>query len=55
MNRTKTQTNEKTKRKNKTKQNRQPEGLYIPGSGMLYLVEHFWVPNVHYSVVSGLP
>ena len=34
MNRTKTQTNEKTKTKNK-KQNRQPEGLYIPGSGML--------------------
>ena len=54
MNRTKTQTNEKTKTKNK-KQNRQPEGLYIPGSGMLYLVGHFWVPNVHYSVVSGLP
>ena len=55
MNRTKTQTNEKTKRKKKTKQNRQPEGLYIPGSAMLYLVGHVWVPNVHYSVVSGLP
>ena len=34
MNRTKTQTNEKTKRKEK-KKNKQPEGLYIPGSGML--------------------
>ena len=37
--------NKKTnkRKKQKEKKNRQPECLYIPD---LYLVGHFWIPNV---------
>ena len=55
MNRTKTQTNEKTKRKGKKKKTGSRRVFTFPVLACLYLVGHFWVPNVHYSVVSGLP
>ena len=48
MNRTKkTQTNEKTKRK----KNGIQRVFTFPVLACLYLVGHFWIPNVHYSVI----
>ena len=45
------------KQKEKKKQNKTGSRrvFTFPVLACLYLVGHFWVPNVHYSVVSGLP